>query len=310
MDDLADITAFLAVAREGGFRSAARATGTSASRMGDAVRRLEARLGVRLLHRTTRSVTPTDAGARLIERLTPALSEVRTALDVVNDFRDRPSGRLRLNVPTAAARLVLPHIVPSFLAKYPDICLEVTAEERSVDVVAEGFDAGIRYEEWLEKDMVAVPIGPRVQRFAAAASPAYLSRRGRPSHPHELLEHDCLRWRSTNGPLHPWEFERDGETLRIDPKGPLIVGLGGTMELAVDAAVAGSGIVYLFEDWLRPFIDRGELVPVLQAWWLSFSGPFLYYPSRRHPPTPLRAFVDFVREMQSTQPRFRRRDGR
>ncbi|MDI1447473.1 LysR family transcriptional regulator [Polyangium sp. 6x1] len=298
MDDLADLTAFLTVAREGGFRSAARAAGTSASRMGDAVRRLEARLGVRLLHRTTRSVTPTDAGARLLERITPALGEVRAALDVVNDFRDRPAGRLKLNVPTAVARLVLPRIVPPFLAKYPDICLEVTADERLIDVVADGFDAGIRYEDWLEKDMVAVPIGPRVQRYAAAASPAYLSRRGPPTHPRELLEHDCVRWRFTNGPLHPWEFERDGETIKVDPKGPLIVGFGGGTEFAVEASVAGSGIIYLFEDWLRPFIDRGELVPVLQPWWLSFPGPFLYYPGRRHLPTPLRAFVDFVKSTQ------------
>lgn len=200
--------------------------------------------------------------------------------------------------------------MPPFLAKYPDICLEVTADERLIDVVAEGFDAGIRYEEWLEKDMLAVPIGPRVQRYAAAASPAYLARRGRPTHPRELLEHDCLRWRFTNGPLHPWEFERDGETIKVDPKGPLIAGFGGTTELAVEAAVAGSGIIYLFEDWLRPFIDRGELVPVLQPWWLSFSGPFLYYPGRRHLPTPLRAFVDFVKSIQSTQPRARRRDTR
>ncbi|AKF04523.1 LysR substrate-binding domain-containing protein [Sandaracinus amylolyticus] len=310
MDDLADLTAFLAVAREGGFRSAARVTGTSASRLGDAVRRLEARLGVRLLHRTTRSVTTTDAGARLLERITPALGEVRAALDVVNDFRDRPAGRLRLNVPTAAARLVLPHVVPAFLAKYPDIQLEVSADERLVDTVAEGFDAGIRYEAWLEKDMVAVPIGPRVQRFAAAASPAYLARRGRPTHPRELLEHDCLRWRFTRGAPHPWDLERDGETITVDPKGPLIAGFGGATDLAVAAAVAGTGIIYLFEDWLRPFLDRGELVPVLQPWWRSVSGPFLYYPGRRHLPAPLRAFVDFVRSMEPTQPRARRRAAR
>lgn len=308
MDDLADITAFLTVAREGGFRSAAREAGTSASRMGDAVRRLEARLGVRLLHRTTRSVTPTDAGARLIERITPALGEVRAALDVVNDFRDRPAGRLKLNVPTAAAKLVLPHIVPPFLAKYPDIRVEVVADERRIDVVAEGFDAGIRYNESLEKDMVAVPIGPRVQRYAAAASPAYLARCGRPAHPRELLEHDCLGWRFTNGPVHPWEFERDGEMIRIDPKGPLVAGFGGATDFAVEAAVAGCGIVYLFEDWLRPFIDRGELVPVLRPWWLTFSGPFLYYPGRRYLPTPLRAFVDFIKTTQPTRSRVRRGD--
>ncbi|AKT41465.1 LysR family transcriptional regulator [Chondromyces crocatus] len=309
MDDLADLTAFLAVAREGGFRSAARAAGTSASRMGDAVRRLEERLGVRLLHRTTRSVTPTDAGARLLERISPALGEVRAALDVVNDYRDRPAGRLKLNVPTVASRLVLPRIVPPFLAKYPEICVEIVAEERRVDVVAEGFDAGIRYDESLEKDMVAVPIGPRIQRYAAAASPAYLARRGRPSHPRELLEHDCLGWRLSNGPLHSWEMERDGETIHVEPRGQLITSIGGATEFAVEAAVAGCGIIYLFEEWLRPSIDRGELVPVLQPWWLSFSGPFLYYPGRRYLPTPLRAFVDFIKTTApSTRPRTRRGD--
>lgn len=276
--------------------------------MGDAVRRLEARLGVRLLHRTTRSVTPTDAGARLLERVTPALGEVRAALDVVNDFRDRPAGRLKLNVPTAAAKLVLPRVVPPFLAKYPDVCVEVVADERRIDVVAEGFDAGIRYGESLEKDMVAVPIGPRVQRYAAAASPAYLARRGRPTHPRELIEHDCVGWRFTNGPLRSWEFERNGETIHVDPKGPLVAGFGGATDFAVEAAVAGCGIIYLFEDWLRPFIDQGELVPVLQPWWLSFTGPFLYYPGRRYLPTPLRAFVDFVKTT-SPSPRSRIRRG-
>jgi DNA-binding transcriptional LysR family regulator len=306
VDDLADLTAFLTVAREGGFRSAARVAGTSASRLGDAVRRLEARLGARLLHRTTRSVTPTDAGARLLERITPALGEVRAALDVVNDFRDRPAGRLKLNVPTAAAKLVLPHLLPAFLAKYPDITVEVVADERRIDVVAEGFDAGIRYGESLEKDMVAVPIGPRVQRYAAAASPDYLARRGRPTHPRELVDHDCLGWRFTSGPLHSWEFERGGQTLRVDPKGPLILGFGGATDLAVAAAAAGSGIVYLFEDWLRPFLDRRELVPVLEPWWLSFTGPFLYYPGRRYLPTPLRAFVDFIKATPPPRSRARR----
>jgi DNA-binding transcriptional LysR family regulator len=306
MDDLADLTAFLTVAREGGFRSAARVAGSSASRLSDAVRQLEARLGVRLLHRTTRSVTPTDAGARLLERITPALGEVRAAMDVVNDFRDRPAGRLKLNVSTAIARLVLPPIVPAFLAQYPDICLEITSDERLVDVVAEGFDAGVRYGASLEKDMLAVPIGPRVQRYAAAAAPGYLARRGKPTHPRELLDHDCLGWRFTNGPLHSWDFERSSETIKINPKGPLVVGFGGSTELAIDAAVAGTGIIYLFEDWLRPALDRGDLVPVLQPWWLSFEGPFLYYPGRRHLPTPLRAFIDFVKAMQAP-PRTRRR---
>jgi DNA-binding transcriptional LysR family regulator len=295
MDDLADLTAFMAVARDGGFRSAARASGTSASRLGDAIRRLEGRLGVRLLNRTTRSVTPTEAGARLLERIIPALGEVRAALDVVNGFRDRPAGRLKLNVPTAAARLVLPRIVPQFLAKYPDIVIEVFTDERRVDVVADGFDAGIRYDNSLEKDMVAIPIGPRIQRFAAAASPGYIARRGRPTHPRHLLGHDCLGWRFSNGPVRAWEFERGGESILIDPKGPLVAGFGGATDLAVHAAVAGCGVIYLFEDWLRPQLERGELVPVLRPWWSGLAGPFLYYPGRKHLPTPLRTFVDFIK---------------
>ena len=299
MADLEDLTAFVAVAREGGFRGAARATGTSASRLSEALRRLETKLGVRLLHRTTRNVAPTDAGARLLERLGPALAEVESALDVVNGFRDRPAGRLRLNVPIAVSRLVLPRIVPAFLAAYPDICLEVIAEDRFVDLVAEGCDAGIRYEERLEQDMIAVPFGPRRQRFATAASTAYLDRRGRPEHPRELLDHACLRGRHSSGAIAPWSFEREGETITLDPKGPLIVGIGATVDLAVDAAVASSGIVFLFEDWLRPYIDRGELEPVLEPWWQSFSGPFLYYPGRRHLPAPLRAFVDFAGALKS-----------
>jgi DNA-binding transcriptional LysR family regulator len=178
---LGDLNAFVAVARAGGFRDRARARGGSASGLSEAVRRLEARLGVRLLNRTTRSVVPTEAGNRLLERLGPALNEVEAALDAVNDFRDRPAGTLKLNVPVSAARLVLPEIVPSFLAAYPEIRLEVVAEESFVDMIAGGCDAGIRYEERLEQDMIAVPIGPRVQRFACAAAHAYLDRCGRPT---------------------------------------------------------------------------------------------------------------------------------
>jgi DNA-binding transcriptional LysR family regulator len=292
--DLGDLTAFAAVARAGGFRDAARATGGSASSLSEAVRRLEAKLGVRLLNRTTRSVAPTEAGARLLDRLGPALGEVEAALDVVNGFRDRPAGTLRLNVPVVAARLVLPRIVPPFLAAYPDIRLEVTAEDSFVDVLAAGCDAGIRYEERLEQDMIAVPIGPRRQRFAVAASPAYLDWRGRPAHPRELLDHACLRSRFSSGVMPAWEFERDGEIVKVDPSGPLIVSTAGAMDLAADAAIAGVGIIALFEDWLRPYFDRGVLEPVLEPWWQPFSGPFLYYPGRRHLPAPLRAFVDFI----------------
>lgn len=293
--DLSDLNAFVLVARAGGFREGARASGSSASGLSEAIRRLEGQLGVRLLNRTTRSVAPTEAGAGLLERLRPALSEVEAAIDVVNRFRDRPAGMLRLNVPVSAARLVLPAIVPRFLAAYPDIRLEVVAEEGFVDVLAAGCDAGIRYDERLERDMIAVPIGPRTQRFAAAASPAYLDRQGRPDHPRELLHHACLRGRFGSGAMPLWEFERDGEIVRVDPAGPLIVSLGGAVDLAVDAAIAGTGIICLFDDWLRPHFDSGQLEPVLEPWWQSFPGPFLYYPGRRLVPAPLRAFIDFIK---------------
>ncbi|MBA9032106.1 LysR family transcriptional regulator [Rhizobium leguminosarum] len=294
--DLGDLNAFVAVARAGGFREGARVSGSSASFLSEAVRRLEAQLGVRLLNRTTRSVVPTEAGKGLLERLGPALSEVESALDVVNGFRDRPAGALRLNVPVSAARLVLPAIVPPFLAAYPDIRLEVVTDESFVDVIAAGCDAGIRYDERLEQDMIAIPIGPRVQRFAIAASPDYLDRRGRPQHPSELLGHACILGRFDSGAMTaPWEFERDGEIVRVDPTGPLIVRVGGATDLAVDAAISGTGIVCLFEDWLRPHIDSGALEPILEPWWQRFSGPFLYYPGRRLVPAPLRAFIDFVK---------------
>ncbi|MBU9650294.1 LysR family transcriptional regulator [Burkholderia multivorans] len=293
--DLGDLNAFVAVARAKGFREAARTTGTSASGLSEAVRRLETQLGVRLLHRTTRSVAPTEAGQRLLARLRPALSEVEAALDVVNSFRERPAGTLKLNVPLSAARLVLPSIVPRFLAAYPEIRLELVVEESFVDILEVGCDAGIRYDERLEQDMIAIPIGPRSQRFATAAAPDYLDRRGRPNHPSELLHHACLRGRFASGSMPLWEFERDGEVVRVDPSGPLVVQIGGAVDLVVETARSGLGIVHLYEEWLRPHLDSGALEPVLERWWRPFSGPYLYYPGRRLVPAPLRAFIDFIK---------------
>ncbi|KQM80247.1 LysR family transcriptional regulator [Xylophilus sp. Leaf220] len=293
--DLGDLEAFVAVAEAKGFREGARAHGASASGLSEAVRRLETQLGMRLLNRTTRSVAPTEAGQRLLDRLGPALNEVEAALDMVNGLRDRPAGTLRLNVPVSAARLVLPSIVPAFLAAYPEIALEINADDSFVDVLAAGCDAGIRYDERLEQDMIAVPIGPRTQRFAVGAAPDYLARRGRPDHPRDLLGHSCLRGRFSSGAMPAWEFERDGEQFKIEPAGRLLVQIGAATDLAVEAAAAGTGLVYLFEDWLQPYFDRGALVPVLEPWWPRFSGPFLYYPGRRLLPAPLRAFVEFIR---------------
>ncbi len=290
--ELADLDAFAAVAAARGFRGAAALRGASPSALSEAVRRLETRLGVRLLNRTTRSVTPTEAGARLLDRLVPALGEVAAALDVVNAFRDSPSGTLRLNVPSIVARLILPPIIEAFLAEHPGITFEIVSDDAFIDVLAAGFDAGVRYDERLERDMIAVPIGPRRQRFAAVAAPSYLAKRGRPAHPRDLLAHACIRHRFATGVTPSWEFERNGEIVRISPTGPLITTV---TELEVAMAVAGLGIFCTFEDFVRKQLASGELVEVLDEWAQSFSGPFLYYASRRHMPAPLRAFVDFIK---------------
>lgn len=292
--NLDDIRIFAAVAHAKGFRGASRASGTSASSASEAVRRLESELGVRLLHRTTRTVALTEAGSQLLARLGPALAEIAAAVDAVKSSDSHPAGTVRLNVPTMATQVILPRLLPSFLAAHPDIRVEVAAVDDLVDVFAAGCDAGIRYEETLEKDMIAIPIGPRVQSFALAATPAYLKKHGRPAHPQELLDHACLRVRFTHGALVPWEFTRDGEVIKVEPTGPLVTSLGSATDLLIAAALADRGILYLYEDRLQAFFESGALKPLLKPWWPRFPGPFLYYPSRHHMPPAFRAFVDFV----------------
>lgn len=290
--NLTDLDALASVARARSFRGAAKLRGVSASSLSDAIRRLEERVGVRLLNRTTRSVTPTEAGTRLLERLTPALGEITGALDALNSFRDSPTGTLKLNVPTIVAHCILPPIVNRFLAAHPGIRLEVTTNDTFIDVLAAGFDAGIRYDESIEQDMIAVPIGPRTQRFICVATPAYLEKHGEPQHPKDLLQHACIRHRFASGAIAPWEFERNGELVKVNPTGPLIA---STMDLELGAALAGLGIISTFEEFLTESLESGAFRPVLAEWWQSFSGPFLYYPSRRLMPAPLRAFVDFIK---------------
>jgi DNA-binding transcriptional LysR family regulator len=295
--DLDDAALFAAVAEAGGFRGAAARRGVSASALSDAVRRLEEATGVRLLNRTTRSVTPTEAGERLLARLGPALAAITDAFDGLGGDPDTPTGALRLNVPTFVARHVLPPIAVTFLARHPGVRMEVTAEDSFVDVLAAGFDAGIRYEERVALDMIAIPIGPRRQRFVAAAAPAYLAARGAPEHPRDLVRHARIGHRfAASRALAIWEFEREGEVVRVPPEGPLIA---STFEMEIAAAVAGLGVIYHFEEALTDAIARGDLVPVLQDWWQPFSGPRLYYQSRRHMPPPLRAFVDFVKRAEA-----------
>ncbi|MGH6616490.1 LysR family transcriptional regulator [Sphingomonas sp.] len=290
--NLDDIRLFASVAEAGGFRTAAQRRNVSASSLSDAVRRLEGDLGVRLLNRTTRSVTPTEAGQRLLERLRPALAEITDALDGLAVRAGQPSGTLRLNVPTVVAHYILPPIVARFLAAHPGIRMEITAEDTFLDVLAHGFDAGIRYEESIAKDMIAIPIGPKHQRFAVAGSPAYLAAHGVPKHPRDLADHARIGHRFASGHLALWDFERGSKRFRITPEGPLI---SSSHAITMAAALAGLGLIASFAEFLQPEIDRGALVQVLSDWQEDFPGPSLYYHSRRHMPAPLRAFIDFVK---------------
>jgi DNA-binding transcriptional LysR family regulator len=194
-------------------------------------------------------------------------------------------------VPSIAAREILPALLSRFLAAHPGITVEVASNDTFIDILAAGFDAGIRYDERVERDMIAVPIGPPMQRMVAAASPAYLQQHGEPRHPDELVRHACIGHRFESGVLAVWEFARGNETVRIVPNGPLVASV---IEIQRRAAVDGLGIVYSFDEFLRPALDDGTLVPILRDWWQSFTGPRLYYASREHMPAPLRAFVDFV----------------
>jgi DNA-binding transcriptional LysR family regulator len=295
-DELSDLKAFAAVARAGGFREAARLLLLSPSGLSDAVRRLETRLGVRLLHRTTRSVSATEQGKQLLERIAPAFAELELALQTVTSSRDKPAGNLRLNVPVNATRLFLAPLLTRFLQRYPDISVEVIAETGVIDILAAGCDAGIRYDDRLEQDMIAIPIGPREQRFATAAAPSLLAKYGRPQHPDELLKMPCIRGRFAKGNLERWTFQRSDETLQIDPHGPLIYSGGTAVDLGVNMALEGIGVIHLFEAWLQPHLDSGQLEPLLEPWWQSFNGPFLYYSGRKLLPPPLRALIDFVKE--------------
>jgi DNA-binding transcriptional LysR family regulator len=291
--DLQDLLAFAAVARARSFRGAASVSGGSASTLSAAVRRLEERLGVRLFHRTTRSVALTEAGTRLLERLQPALGEVVAALDSVNGFRDTVAGTLRLNVPNAIARLILPELLSRFLAAHPGIDVEVTAEDGFVDVLGQGFDAGIRYDERLEQDMIAVPIGPRRDRYVTVAAPSYLNRRGTPAHPEELVAHRAIRHRFLHGVSLAWEFEREGRVLKVSPPARLMT---NSLDIQRAAVTAGLGIACTFEGFYGDLLAAGAVVELMPDWSMRFPGPFLYYSGRRYVPAPLRAFIEFLRD--------------
>ncbi len=289
--DLDDLDAFAAIARHRSFRRAALERGVSASTLSQTLRDLEARLDVRLLNRTTRSVALTEAGARLLERLGPALSEIAGAVDAVQAERGAPVGTLRINAPEPAIELVLGPMVAPFLAAYPQVELEIVAQTELIDIVAGGFDAGVRWDESLAKDMIAVPIsGP--QRYVVVGSPELIARVGAPERPEDLMSRPSIRLRFPSGLQPGWEFERDGRVLNLHPPARLICGSPHTQ---VRAALDGVGFLSTFEGYVREQVAEGRLVRVLDDWLPPFPGPFLYYPSRRLVPATLRAFIDFAR---------------
>ena len=289
---LNDIGVFLAVVRGGGFRKAARWLGVSPSTVSETISRLEASMGVPLMIRTTRSVQLTEAGSSLAARMEPVMAEARAAMTDAASLQGNVRGRLKLNVPGAVMVDILPPLLDGFLTAHPEVHLEVIVDDALVDVIAKGCDAGIRYGEHLAQDVIAIPIGPKTQQSALAASPAYLAARGMPAHPKDLLKHDCIRSRFSSGTLIAWELECGGETLLLDPPARLTLGTQAH-GAAVKLAVAGRGIHFTFRNWLDPHFESGALVPILPDWWPEFSGPQLYF-SRRFSPAPLRAFIDYI----------------
>jgi DNA-binding transcriptional LysR family regulator len=290
---LNDLTAFSAVAAHRSFRRAALELGLTPSSLSHTVRTLEQSMGVRLLHRTTRSVSLTEAGARFLARLGPALRDLEGALREVESFRSVPGGTVRINAPEGAVRILVRRILPVFRERYPDVALDFVSEGKLVDIVAEGFDAGVRLGEFLPQDMVAVRFGGQA-RFIAVAAPSYVARMGRPKAPDDLAVHECIRHRLPGGRLYRWEFERHGQEMRIDVPGSVTL---DRMEPMLDAAIAGIGVAYLMEHLAAPHIRDGDLIDLLPDWCPEIPGLFLYYPGHRQVPAALRAFIDTLKEL-------------
>ncbi|UZE47362.1 LysR family transcriptional regulator [Rhodopseudomonas sp. P2A-2r] len=289
---LGDFTALAAIIAHRSFRKAADELGLSPSTLSHMMRVLEQNLGVRLLNRTTRSVAPTEAGERLMARLQPLLRDLDSALAEVDAFRSRPSGTLRINANEAAARILVRAVVPTFLARHPEMALDLVTDGRLIDIVADGFDAGVRLGEAVPQDMVAVRFGGAA-RFLAVAAPSYLQGRVLKT-PDDLGDHACIRFRLPSGKLYRWEFEKHGQEIAIDVPGALTL---DHVELMIEAAEAGLGIAYAPERSVRPLLESGRLVSVLDDWCPTIPGLFLYYPGHRHVPPGLRAFIDVLKEV-------------
>jgi DNA-binding transcriptional LysR family regulator len=297
--DLADLNAFVAVADQRSFRAAASRLEVTPSALSHSMRQLEERLGVRLLNRTTRSVSVTDAGLRLLARLRPAISEIAGALEDVNQERQRPLGRLRIYTNQLAASAVIAPIWERFLSTYPDVHLELAVGTAPIDIVAKGFDAGIGPRDRAPADMIAVRVmGP--MQIAIVGAPAYFARRRPPRTPDDLARHSCIQYRlAGDGAVLPWSLERNRKSRRIAVDGQVIV---NDPDLAVRAAVDGLGIAYTLEALAEPFLRSGQLVSVLEDWLPSFEGMFLYYPASRQIPAALRALIDMIRTTRGSAP--------
>lgn len=291
-DELGELAAFLAVAEERNFTRAAARLATSQSALSHTVRRLETRLGLRLLVRTTRSVAPTEAGARLLETLAPAFQDIEGKIAALGELRDKPSGTIRITSGEHAAHSILWPALERLLPQYPDIKVEITTDQSLTDLAAGRYDAGIRLGEQVAKDMVAVRIGPDL-RMVVVGSPAYFARHTKPRTPHDLTEHACINLRLPSlGGLYAWEFEQDGREINVRVDGPLTF---NDMSLVIKAALAGLGLGYVMEDQAAPLIEQGLLVPVLEEWRPPFPGYHLYYPSRRQPTPAFALLVDALR---------------
>jgi DNA-binding transcriptional LysR family regulator len=284
-----DLAVFVAVARHRSFRKAADELGVTPSALSHTLRALEERLDVRLLNRSTRSVAPTEAGQRLLTRIASAFRDIDDALEDLNDFRGTPTGNLRINAARASTEIILLPMVTRFLDAYPGVNVEIVVNNAFVDMISEGFDAGVRFGSVVAQDMIAVPLGG-AQRSAYVASPEFFQRHPKPRTPRELSGLPCIRFRFESGRYYAWEFERDGVAESIEVNGHLTL---GEQDLAIQAALDGAGIAFAFESQIKNFVEQGRLVRVLEDWCPYYPGFHLYYPSRRQLPATLRAFVDF-----------------
>lgn len=291
---LTDFDAVLAISRKGSFRAAALELGMSTSALSNAIAKLEGQLGVRLFNRTTRSVSLTGAGRRFVDQVTPALSDIHRALDTVRSQQETPSGTLRINTFATAGREILAPLVIEYTRRFPDVHIDLVTEGNLVDVVAEGFDFGVRSRTLVPSDMIAIPLGPP-RRFAVVATPQYLDGREMPAVPSDLLAHACIRTRLPHGALYRWQFEAEGQPVQVDVQGPMTLDEARLARIAVLESV---GIGYFMESDVRQDLAEGRLVRMLQDWTPPLSPLYLYYPSRRNPPAAFKVFVDLARELE------------